>query len=106
MKDSIESSLAAARASRICEAQLEPRPVLRLSAGSRVIAIGQAPGTKVHESGVPWDDASGDHLREWPEVSRGEFDDVESFGIVPMGFFYPGRGANADLPPPPVCSET
>jgi uracil-DNA glycosylase len=71
-----------------------------------VIIVGQAPGSKVHASGVPWDDASGDHLREWLDVSRAQFDDPSWFGILPMGFCYPGKGPSADLPPPPICAQT
>jgi uracil-DNA glycosylase len=102
----LDPLLSEVRACRLCEAELDPRPVLRLVAGSRVLIVGQAPGSKVHASGVPWDDASGDHLREWLEVDRATFDDPTRFGILPMAFCYPGRGANADKPPPPRCAET
>lgn len=85
---------------------MEPRPVLRLSTKSRILVIGQAPGSKVHASGVPWDDPSGDHLREWLGVDRPTFDDPDNFGILPMAFCYPGKGPSGDLPPPPVCAET
>lgn len=94
------------RACRICEDTLDPRPVLRLSPNSKVIIIGQAPGTKVHASGIPWDDASGDHLREWLNVDRETFDDVDLFGILPMGFCYPGKRKGGDAPPPKICAET
>ena len=86
MSEALDALLQSVRACRICEAQLEPRPVLRLSERSRVIVIGQAPGSKVHASGVPWDDPSGDHLREWLGVTRSQFDDVDAFGILPMAF--------------------
>lgn len=95
----------AARACTECKEILEPRPVLRLADTSRVLVIGQAPGSKVHASGVPWDDASGDHLREWLGVDRATFDDPRIFGILPMGFCYPGKGKSGDLPPPPICAE-
>lgn len=98
--------LAEVRACRICEDTLDPRPVLRLSPQSKVIIIGQAPGTRVHASGIPWDDASGDHLREWLAVDRETFDDVDLFGILPMGFCYPGKGKGGDLPPPKICAQT
>lgn len=94
------------RACRICEDQLDPRPVIRVAPGARILVVGQAPGTKVHASGVPWDDASGDHLLEWLDVSREQFEDPTRFGIVPMGFCYPGRGKSGDAPPPPICHAT
>lgn len=80
-----------------------PRPVLQLSRRARVLLVGQAPGAKVHASGVPWDDASGDHLREWLGVDRQTFDS-EVIGILPMGFCWPGRRAGGDLPPRPECA--
>ena len=95
-----------ARACRLCVGQLEPRPVLRLAPDSRVLVVGQAPGSKVHASGVPWDDASGEHLREWLGIDRETFDDPSRFGILPMAFCYPGKGNSGDLPPPPICAET
>ncbi len=94
------------RACTLCADILEPRPVVRLSPDSRVLIIGQAPGSKVHASGVPWDDASGDHLREWLAVDRATFDDPERFGIVPMAFCYPGKGTSGDNPPPARCAQT
>ncbi len=98
--------LAEVRACRLCEHELDPRPVLRLSRDSRILLVGQAPGSKVHASGVPWDDASGDHLLSWLGVDRAIFDDPDAFGILPMAFCYPGRGQGADKPPPPRCAET
>lgn len=71
---------------------------------SKVIIIGQAPGTKVHKSGIPWDDQSGENLREWLGVDKGRFYDPEIFGIVPMGFCYPGKGKSGDLPPRKECA--
>ena len=67
--------------------------------------VGQAPGSRAHASGHPWRDASGEHLIEWLGVSRAEFDDPERFGILSMGFCYPGRGASGDKPPPSVCAQ-
>ena len=90
----------------LCAHELEPRPVVRLAPGSRILVVGQAPGSKVHASGKPWDDKSGERLVEWLAVDRDTFDDPERFGILPMGFCYPGRGKHADLPPPPRCAET
>lgn len=103
---SLPMLLADARACRRCADHLEPRPVLRLAPRSRILIIGQAPGAKVHASGIPWDDASGDHLREWLGVDRTTFDDPRVFGILPMAFCYPGRGKGGDFPPPPICSQT
>ena len=94
------------RACRLCAHELDPRPVLRLSSASRILLVGQAPGSKVHASGVPWDDASGDHLLEWLDVSRATFEDPDAFGILPMGFCYPGKGKSGDKPPPRRCADT
>ena len=69
-----------------------------------MVVIGQAPGTKVHESGVPWDDASGDHLREWLGIGKDLFYDRQTLAIVPMGFCYPGRKGSGDAPPRPECA--
>ncbi|MCB2106773.1 MAG: uracil-DNA glycosylase family protein, partial [Rhodobacteraceae bacterium] len=78
------------RACTLCAAHLPlgPRPVLRASPGARILIVGQAPGTKVHESGVPWNDRSGDRLREWLRVDRDTFYDERRIAIVPMGFCY------------------
>ena len=81
------------RACRICESQLPlgPNPVLRAAESARILTIGQAPGTKVHESGIPWNDASGIRLRGWLEMDRDTFYDEQRVAIVPMGFCYPGK---------------
>ena len=91
----------------VCEKDLPlgPRPVLSFSTVSKIVIIGQAPGLKVHQTGVPWDDASGDRLRDWLQVSKTQFYDNKNFAIVPMGFCYPGRGKSGDLPPRPECAE-
>tara|TARA_R110000868_G_scaffold170440_6_gene405715 strand:+ start:1010 stop:1594 length:585 start_codon:yes stop_codon:yes gene_type:complete len=102
-------TLKEARACTICarELPLGPRPVLRASATSRLLIIGQAPGTKVHESGVPWDDRSGDRLRHWLGVDKDTFYDESRIAIVPMGFCYPGRDAKGgDAPPRKECAPT
>ncbi|MFT7580352.1 MAG: uracil-DNA glycosylase [Myxococcota bacterium] len=83
-----------------------PRPVVRLGKAARVVIIGQAPGAKVHASGVPWDDDSGDHLLEWLGVDRPTFEDPDRFAIIPMGFCWPGRKKGGDLPPRPICAPT
>ncbi len=90
----------------ICEEHLAlgPRPVLAAHKNSKIVIIGQAPGTKVHASGIPWDDASGRQLRKWLNVTDEEFYDVEKFAIIPMGFCYPGKGKSGDLPPRKECA--
>ena len=82
----------------------EPRPVVQLNASSRVIIIGQAPGRKVHETGIPWNDASGKTLRRWLGVTETEFYDPHLFSIMPMGFCYPGKGPSGDLAPRKECA--
>lgn len=103
---SFDDILAAARACTLCAGSLEPNPVVRMSPRSRILVIGQAPGSKVHASGIPWDDASGDHLLEWLAVGRATFEDPELFGILPSALCYPGKGPSGDLPPPPICERT
>ena len=83
---------------------LGPRPVVSGHIDSKIVIIGQAPGTKVHTSGVPWDDASGRQLRKWLGVSDEDFYNAQKFAIVPMGFCYPGKGKSGDLPPRPECA--
>lgn len=84
----------------------DPKPVFSVSPRSKILIIGQAPGRKVQESGIPWDDQSGKELRRWLDVSESTFYDPEIFGIVPMGFCYPGTGKSGDLPPRPECAPT
>lgn len=101
--------LARVRACRLCEAALPlgPRPVVRASATARVLIIGQAPGTKVHETGIPWNDASGIRLREWLGLDPAAFYDESRIAIMPMGFCYPGRlPQGGDAPPRPECAPT
>ncbi len=78
--------------------------MLRAHADARVLIVGQAPGTRVHASGVPWNDPSGDRLRTWMGVNREAFYDEHLFAIIPMGFCYPGKGRSGDLPPRPECA--
>lgn len=85
------------------ELPLGPRPVIQLHEDARILIIGQAPGIKVHRSGIPWDDASGERLREWMGISRDVFYDKKIVGIMPMGFCYPGTGERGDLPPRKEC---
>ena len=100
------SLLAEVRACTLCAAHLPlgPRPVLQLQPSARILIAGQAPGRKVHESGVPFDDASGDRLRAWLGVSRDTFYDARQIAILPMGFCFPGTGKSGDLPPRPECA--
>ncbi len=100
--------LAEVRACRLCEAALPlgPRPVLQLHPGARILVVGQAPGKKVHESGIPFDDPSGDRLRQWLGITDEQFYDPRLVALLPMGFCYPGRGKAGDLPPRPECAAT
>ncbi len=103
----LETLVKEARACRVCAAHLPhgPRPVLRAAASARLMIIGQAPGSKVHASGIPWNDPSGDRLREWLALDKEAFYDEGRIAIVPMGFCYPGRDARGgDLPPRPECA--
>ncbi len=95
-----------ARACRICEPHLPHgcKPLLQGADSSRILVIGQAPGAAAHESGVPWDDKSGDRLRDWLGVTREEFYDPNLFALMPMGFCYPGTGTSGDLRPRPECA--
>lgn len=103
----LDSLLADVRACRACAdvLPLGPRPVVQVSASARVLIASQAPGTKVHNSGIPFSDASGDRLREWMGVSTDEFYDERRIAIVPMGMCYPGRlPSGGDAPPRPECA--
>ena len=95
------------KACTFCEVDLPylPKPIFSFSEKSKILIVGQAPGIKVHQSGVPWDDASGERLREWMQVSKEKFYNTKYFSIVPMAFCYPGKGKSGDLPPPPECAE-
>ncbi len=93
------------RSCELCKGLIpEPRPVLRASSSAKILVIGQAPGTKVHASGIPWDDASGKRLREWMHVDAELFYNESIIAIMPMGFCYPGKGKSGDLPPRPECA--
>ncbi|QCX40779.1 uracil-DNA glycosylase family protein [Aureibaculum algae] len=83
---------------------LGPRPVLAASCESKIVIIGQAPGTKVHKTGIPWDDSSGKQLRKWLDITDETFYNEKKIAIVPMGFCYPGKGKSGDLPPRPECA--
>jgi uracil-DNA glycosylase len=95
------------RGCRVCAEHLPlgPRPVLRAKASARLLIVGQAPGTKVHETGIPWNDRSGDRLRDWLQLDRDTFYDDSRIAIVPIGFCYPGVDANGgDRPPRRECA--
>jgi uracil-DNA glycosylase len=107
MSRALAALLAEARACTACAAELPhpPRPVLRVGATARLMIVGQAPGTKVHASGVPWDDRSGDRLRDWLGLDRAAFYDEAAIAILPMGLCFPGQDAKGgDRPPPRRCA--
>lgn len=103
----LDALLAEVRACSACEGALPlgPRPILRAAASARLLIVGQAPGTRVHATGIPWNDPSGDRLRAWLDLDRSRFYDERRIAIIPMGFCYPGRGPGGDLPPRRECAE-
>lgn len=103
---SLDTLLPKVRACTLCADHLPlgPRPVLQAHAAARILIAGQAPGRKVHETGIPFNDPSGDRLRDWLGVSRETFYDPTRIAILPMGFCYPGSGKSGDLPPRPECA--
>jgi len=106
MVNALDRLLADVAACTECAAHLPhgPRPVLRAGGRARVLVVGQAPGRRVHATGIPWNDPSGVRLRQWLDVDEATFYDTERFAIVPMGFCYPGHGRSGDLPPRPECA--
>ena len=103
---SLASLLAEVRACTICahDLPLGPRPILQLHSKARLLIAGQAPGKQVHETGVPFNDASGNRLREWLGIARDQFYDPTRVAILPMGLCFPGSGSSGDLPPRPECA--
>jgi len=95
------------RSCRVCETELPlgPNPILRAKRSAKILIIGQAPGTKVHKSGIPWNDPSGKRLREWMSIDDEIFYNPRKIAIIPMGFCYPGKGKSGDLPPRIECAE-
>ena len=93
-------------ACRVCAKFLpaDAHPVVQFSDTARILIIGQAPGSKVNATGIPWNDASGDRLREWTGLRRDDFYNPAKVALVPMGFCYPGKGKSGDLPPRPECA--
>lgn len=104
--DAIEDLRQRIAACTLCAAHLPlgPRPVARFSATSRILIIGQAPGSKVHASGIPWDDDSGDRLRDWLGLDKATFYDAAKVAQMPMGFCYPGKASGGDRPPRRECA--
>jgi uracil-DNA glycosylase len=103
----LDGLLAAVRACRACDAHLPlgPRPVMQAGATARILVVGQAPGAKVHASGVPWDDRSGKRLRDWMGIDAETFYGKARIAILPMGYCYPGRAPSGDLPPRRECAD-
>ncbi|HEY7239801.1 MAG TPA: uracil-DNA glycosylase family protein [Burkholderiales bacterium] len=97
-----------ARACTLCEAKLpfKPKPVFLVGRRARLLIVGQAPGRRVHETGIPWNDPSGDVLRDWLKLDRAQFYDTTRIAIVPAGLCYPGTVDGADLPPCRECAPT
>jgi len=106
--ESFASLLREIRACTLCREHLPnpPRPVLQAHPDARILVVGQAPGRRAHETGLPFNDPSGDRLRDWMGVDRETFYDPQRLALVPMGFCYPGTGAGGDLPPRPECAQT
>ena len=103
----LEGLLTAVRACRACDGHLPlgPRPVVQAGTMARILVVGQAQGAKVHASGVPWDDRSGERLRDWMGIDSKIFYDRKRIAILPMGYCYPGRAASGDLPPRSECAD-
>src|SRR5438270_4874429 len=104
MRISLRSVANEARDCRLCSKHLDPRPVFRVGKSARLLVVGQAPGRRVHETGIPWNDPSGEVLREWLAMDRATFYDTARIAIVPIGLCYPGTVDGADLPPAPRCA--
>jgi uracil-DNA glycosylase len=102
------SLISSVRACTLCDDELEhgARPVLQVNDEARILIAGQAPGSKVHATGIPFDDPSGNRLRDWMGVDKETFYDPTKVAILPMGFCDPGKGKTGDLPPIPRCAET
>ena len=108
MTESFDTLMVRIRACRLCAAHLPLgcRPVLQAAPSARLLIISQAPGRKVHETGIPFNDPSGERLRDWLGIGKTTFYDADKLAIVPMGFCFPGTGKNGDLPPRPECAPT
>ena len=110
LRPSFEAFAGEVRACRLCRGRYfdhEPRPVFQAEPGAKLFLVGQAPGRRVHETGLPFNDPSGDNLREWMGLTRDQFYDPTLLAIVPTGLCYPGTfPGKGDLPPPPICAPT
>jgi len=104
---SLDELLLAVRACRACERQLPlgPRPIVQAHAAARILVVGHAPGLRAHTTGIPWDDPSGERLRDGRGVDKDTFYDASRIAIIPMGYCYPGRGTGGDRPPRRECAE-
>lgn len=104
---SLDKLLKDVKACRVCEAHLPlgPKPVLRIHPDARILVSGQAPGIKVHQTGLSWNDRSGKKLREWMGIDTETFYDITKVAVLPKGFCYPGKAVRGDLPPRPECAE-
>lgn len=107
-RGTLDALLRDIRACTVCAAHLPlgARPIVQAAAQARLLIVGQAPGARVHASGIPWDDASGRRLRDWLQVDAATFYDARQVALVPMGFCYPGKAASGDAPPRPECRAT
>ena len=104
--ETLPALMSAVRDCQFCAPHLPrgPRPIVLADASARILIIGQAPGTRVHETGIPWNDPSGDRLRKWLNIDRDQFYSDRRLAIMPMGFCYPGKGRSGDLPPRKECA--
>jgi uracil-DNA glycosylase len=104
----LDALLCEARACTLCAAHLPhgTRPIVQAGTSARLLIVGQAPGARVHASGIPWSDASGRRLRDWLQVDEPTFFDADRIALVPMGFCYPGKAGSGDAPPRPECRAT
>lgn len=105
--NNLYSLLTCIRQCTLCARRLpfKPNPILRAQPTSRLLIVGQAPGIRVHQTGIPWNDPSGDRLRGWLNIDKKIFYDESQIAIIPMGFCYPGTGPSGDLPPRKECAE-
>jgi len=108
MSKSLDKLVKEIKACNLCTDHLPlgPRPVIQVGSLARILIVGQAPGRRVHETGIPFNDPSGERLRLWMGINKEEFYDKDKVALVPMGFCFPGTGKSGDLPPRPECADT
>jgi len=108
MSQSLSKLVKEIRSCTLCAKHLPlgPRPIIQVSSSAKILIVGQAPGSRVHENGIPFNDPSGDRLREWMGIDKEIFYDDKKIALVPMGFCFPGTGKSGDLPPRPECADT